>query len=404
MLLFPVLAEAATYTIPWIGTNTWRTNDTFWPLDGSDHSGGVYPWQQWQAVETNFATLQGEITAIQGGMADAQTNAMLNSQRVAAWSTNGISLAAGATNAPVWVTNLAGVTYTAILGTPQLLFSYDGSNYVAGSVTLITNTRVRVMFYSGSAIATNSFDLTAIPMPGAVTNVTYWRLARPDLFGCTNALYGEKLVLGEPKSPSEAATKNYVDTTFATTRWWSAIQDVQLNAYTLHYNVGWTEYVGGNQGTVLHWSFLNKDAFTVNYTPATTVTNTLTAAVDGTGTNVVVSVLTNGISSSVRLMFSHTVSPLNWQLSDSAPTLTGNAWVFTVPFPWQDAGFCTATIPSSNPGVIALNTVLQLTPRTITNATSTTWGYGSGIVCADTNYVYVSVGTNSWKRAALSAW
>jgi len=41
---------------------------------------------------------------------------------------------------------------------------------------------------------------------------------------------------------------------------------------------------------------------------------------------------------------------------------------------------------------------------TVTNSTDTTFGYGAGLMIFDTNYVYVSVGTNLWKRAALASW
>jgi hypothetical protein len=63
-----------------------------------------------------------------------------------------------------------------------------------------------------------------------------------------------------------------------------------------------------------------------------------------------------------------------------------------------------ALVPSGNPGKLTVYDVLNLPPRTITNANSTTWGYGSGLVCVDSNYVYVAVGTNSWKRVGIAAW
>jgi len=51
-----------------------------------------------------------------------------------------------------------------------------------------------------------------------------------------------------------------------------------------------------------------------------------------------------------------------------------------------------------------ISSVFALLPRTVTNSTDSTFGLGAGVVCVDTNYVYVSVATNRWKRAALSAW
>jgi len=50
---------------------------------------------------------------------------------------------------------------------------------------------------------------------------------------------------------------------------------------------------------------------------------------------------------------------------------------------------------------VTLNEVLQLTPRTITNSNDSTWGKGAGLICVDANYIYISTGTNTWKRAAL---
>jgi len=48
--------------------------------------------------------------------------------------------------------------------------------------------------------------------------------------------------------------------------------------------------------------------------------------------------------------------------------------------------------------------LLRVAPYTVTNATDTTWTNGAGLICIDTNYVYISVGTNQWKRAALATW
>jgi hypothetical protein len=338
------------------------------------------------------------------GLPDAQTNSLLLSARVVAWATNSISMAAGVTNSGVWVTNLAGVDFTATLGTPQLLYAFDGIHFQTGNPALITNAPVMVAFYAGTAIPTGSMNPTPVPMPGAMTNITIWRLVRPDLFGVTNATFGEVVLAGDPQQPAQVATKNYVDKTFAGTAWWSAQNDVQLNEHVLNFNVGWSEFVSGSQGQTLHTAFLGQDAFTVAYPPYTQPTNVLTATVDGTGTNVVVSLPTNGVSAGVRLMISHYITPLNWQITSIQPVLSGGAWVFTMPFPWPDSGFMISCLPSANPGVMSLSTMLALPPRTIASATATTWGYGPGLVCVDSNYVYVAVATNGWKRAALSAW
>lgn len=384
-------------TNPFVWTNAvWWTNV---PPQTS-----IETWQAWWSVNENWGRLTNTIAGITGGLGDAQTNAILNSQRIAALTTNGFYLAAGASNVLGWVTNLAGVTYATTLGEPELLFSYDGTNYVTGRETLVTNTRVRISFSSGSGLNTNATAPTRIPLPGAVTNVTLWKMVRPDLFGITNALFGERLFVNDPESPSEAASKNYVDKTFLGTSWWSAGAEVQLNQYALNFNSEWRQMIDGSQAQIQHWQFRGLDSFKVSYSESLNTTNALTASVDESGTNVVVSLSTNGVSSGARLLFSHQLVPLNWQGSAVAPVLVGATWVFTVPLPWTDSGFCTVRTPSGDPGFIDLSCLLRLTSTTITNANSTTWGKGAGLVCTDSNYLYISVWTNSWKRAALATW
>lgn len=59
-------------------------------------------------------------------------------------------------------------------------------------------------------------------------------------------------------------------------------------------------------------------------------------------------------------------------------------------------------VPSSI--LFTTNGVFEYNLQTITNSTDSTFGYGAGLMLWDTNYVYVSVGTNLWKRTALTAW
>lgn len=59
---------------------------------------------------------------------------------------------------------------------------------------------------------------------------------------------------------------------------------------------------------------------------------------------------------------------------------------------------------SNRLGLLATTNVLSLAPLSVSSATNTTWGRGAGLLCVDTNYVYVSVGTNVWKRVGLTNW
>jgi len=62
------------------------------------------------------------------------------------------------------------------------------------------------------------------------------------------------------------------------------------------------------------------------------------------------------------------------------------------------------TVTSTNPPVISLSGLLSLPSRTIPSNTASTFASPPPLVCADSNYLYISVGTNLWKRAALSTW
>ena len=398
LLTVTSLRAASIIPIPFAGTNTltppwWTTPDT--------NATGVAPWKAWQAVNTNFDTLQGEITTLASGLPDAQTNSVLDSLRRPASAPTGVGMAAGATNIVGWITNFAGMTYDVVIGTPQLLFSFNGTSWGIGNASLVTNSPVRVAFYSGFVL---DQTMNQIPMPGAVTNLIIYTLNRPDLFGKTNALYGQSLRVGPPIDPDDVTPRNYVDQLFQATPWWSAGGDVQINSHAINLSGTWTLRTAASTNTdACKLTWLGVDILTAQEPAPTTVTGT-SIALDGTGTNVVVSIQTNGLTASPRLKLSHNLTPPVWAYITNSPSIIGANYVWTVPLPYSDMGFLMTVVPSVSPGLITLSGVLQLAPRTITNATASTWGYGAGILCADTNYIYVSVGSNSWKRASLSSW
>jgi hypothetical protein len=44
---------------------------------------------------------------------------------------------------------------------------------------------------------------------------------------------------------------------------------------------------------------------------------------------------------------------------------------------------------------------MQIVPAIITNSGSSTFGFGAGLIGVDTNYIYISVGLNAWRRIAI---
>jgi len=51
-------------------------------------------------------------------------------------------------------------------------------------------------------------------------------------------------------------------------------------------------------------------------------------------------------------------------------------------------------------GVLSANFLL-LAPGTIATSTNSTFGRGAGLMTGDTNYIYISVGTNAWRRISV---
>lgn len=62
--------------------------------------------------------------------------------------------------------------------------------------------------------------------------------------------------------------------------------------------------------------------------------------------------------------------------------------------------------PADNPSVRTVNASIFAANLVISNTVpATTSSNGvAGIIARDTNYIYVCVANNSWKRAALSTW
>jgi hypothetical protein len=51
-------------------------------------------------------------------------------------------------------------------------------------------------------------------------------------------------------------------------------------------------------------------------------------------------------------------------------------------------------------GLLTANYLL-LAPVTIATSSSSTYGRGAGLITGDTNYIYISVGTNAWRRISV---
>ena len=102
-----------------------------------------------------------------------------------------------------------------------------------------------------------------------------------------------------------------------------------------------------------------------------------------------------------------TATDTNWQ-TIVVPKLNNNYAALVAWNNDQDTNISRIATNSANIGLLFTNPpsvpFIQLRTFTVTNSTDPTFGRGAGIVTADTNYLYLSIGTNLWKRVAVTNW
>lgn len=113
----------------------------------------------------------------------------------------------------------------------------------------------------------------------------------------------------------------------------------------------------------------------------------------------------SGLVLAMALSVSSQAAQVITNINTSTGTNTGTGDTLKIAFSKANTNFAfldrrLATIETRVP----TNAFYLLSAHTVTNATDSTFGYGAGLLLWDTNYLYVSVGTNAWMRAALTAW
>lgn len=338
----------------------------------------------------------------------------LNSEYYVAWQTNGfIPYVPGPTNELGEPTpqNL-GLTlnkgfYMAsqegLGGVFKVLWTADGTNWQSGW----TNVPVTIGV---------SMDISEAGYQGqkGITNLTLWSWTNPELFGRSNYMHSQFLFVDRPKYPDQVAPKRTVETianrAVREQPNWATIPakaTVNLNAQTVRHTGEWKQRVSATeQADELRWCWLGTNVWSLSAPPTVAIavpppnpTNDVS-----NGTNFILHLPDTYTPESLRVLYSHRLEPDDWRCLPSVNVATNGEVQVSFSVPDVDYGFFKVVEDSGAPVVASLKGVLEMTPRTIAATNSTTWGRGAGLVCVDGDYVYISVGTNAWKRATLEAW
>lgn len=352
-----------------------------------------------EPINTAFHKIDSNMTwtaAQFAAFGDPDTNSVLKSPRVVGFTTNQLNLTYDVRYVlPVTITNPESVTWSQAAGTSELWWAPAGTtNWVKSQIT----TNAPVVFSFKNVQTPAAF---AVPIDPVITNLVIYTLARPDLFGRTNQFYGQNLRVGLPVDNYDATPKRYVDAAVAAVNY---VQNggIYLQGAALNMDANWITVASSNG---IAWKYLGVESLRIANPVLSFATITSISVTNGV---VWLRVWTNGVTAAPVPHWSRTLEGLAWQVvsgvTNGYPTVSGTNYVISFPTPDPTQAFIRVALASSTPNVASLSAILSTDPRTITNANSTTWGNGSGLLTWDTNYLYVSVGTNAWKRVGLATW
>jgi hypothetical protein len=258
--------------------------------------------------------------------------------------------------------------------------SFTGTNnwFVITNGFQTTNTISVALITNGASMRGGT-----IVDPGSATlyNVDHW-----ELVGVTNYGFAEHYQFDTPVNPNDAATKGYCDGLYANAF------DSNFSSYT------------NNGVTYTVYSYQNAVTFQI---ANQTVNIPHSFAIDGTGTNILFGLTLASMTNGCTLQYSTNLAQVAGWMTFTNYTSTTNAGVVTFTIPMNRSLplmlFRAIASATSIPSFLVPLGVPEIAfaTNTITHSTNSTYGYGAGLMTCDTNYVYVSVGTNAWCRLAI---
>jgi hypothetical protein len=363
----------------------------------------------WLVAQAYLSNQQAEIVILQGDygtIPDAQTNSVLNSFKTPLWTTNIVNLTD--TNwflFPITVTNFAGCTFISPGGSPFFYFEYstnNGSTWIMDSGSSMVLGTVNLAFTNNLGSHTGP-GITNSPV--SISSVVVYTLTRPDLFARSNSTVGQEIQVGYPNNPDDATPLSYVQGLVSAQQWYVPGTPLSLNGAPFNVSSAWTLAQDATNNSQIDWNYNGSFGASLS---SSSFQYASIHSISLKTNYVTLTVLTNLVTSAVIPQFSTPLSIYSWanvpRVTSSYPYSTSGLYTISFPEPATNAAYIRTVFFTSGNIVFGVNGSFYQPPQTITASTNSTTGYGAGLMNWDTNYIYVSVGTNRWKRAALSTW
>ncbi len=246
---------------------------------------------------------------------------------------------------------------------------------------------------------TNSVMVSVVGQSSATPGaLTVYGVDHPELLGRSNAMYGQTFAFGTPVLSSDPVTLSYLSG-----------YPVSVLANTVGLGYGWSLGGTNNYGTN-HVFFGAYGLNTLDLAAIVAFVKIDSISLDSTRTNILLQI---AVSNYTAGAFVETTTNLNstflqWSTTAAYGSVT-NAGEITfsnhittsvgVQF-WRARGNAISTVTSGP--VTLTGSGLKETFYTPTNSSDITLGNLVNLIRFDTNYVYIGVNSNQWKRAALT--
>ena len=279
----------------------------------------------------------------------------------------------------------------------NVVTTFVGAPQIGGGGVAPPSSAAYTVFYSSNDInwftnlpaAPNVVWIAVTNSAGGAGSIKLTSATYPQLNGQTNDLSLQVTRVAAPANVADATTKYYVDTAIA-------------NAVANQWQALGGDYFYGPQ---------NQRVFEL-YAPATISSTNLSIAISGT--NYVLNIATTNFVAGWHVQMSPDLTLINGFTNWTAYTVATNAGIvsFTIPAYLLPPTFAFFRIVSfTTPAVISdwpiqtpyvfFGTNVNYTTNTVSHSTNSTFGFGAGLMTCDTNYFYVSVGTNAWRRISI---